>query len=80
MNVLPATALSEPKLTGYLESWGRPDDTAVLDVVVDGGGSAPWHCLMTSEEPGYGFVDDDTCGLHAPSCRIIPVAAWAERY
>jgi hypothetical protein len=43
-------------------------------------GSATWHRLMTSEEPGYGFVDDGTCGLHAPSCRIIPVAAWAERY
>jgi hypothetical protein len=35
---------------------------------------------MTSEEPGCGFVDDDTCGLHAPSWRTIAVAAWAERY
>ena len=77
MNVLPATALSEPKLTGYLESWGRPDDTAVLDVDVECGGKwgAAWHRLVTSEEPGYGFVDDYTCGLHAPSCWTNPAAA-----
>ena len=77
MNVLPATALSEPKLAGYLEGWGRLGDTAVLDVVVDGGGKwgAAWHRLVTSEAPGYGFVDDYTCGLHAPSCRTNPAAA-----
>jgi hypothetical protein len=51
-------------------------------VDVDGGGKwgAAWHRFVTSEEPGYGFVDDDTRGLHAPSCRTIPVAAWAGRY
>jgi hypothetical protein len=77
MNVLPATALSEPKLAGYLESWGWPDDTAVLDVDVECGGKwgAAWHRLMTFEEFGYGFVDDCTCGLHAPSRRAIPAAA-----
>ena len=74
--------LSKPELARYLQDWGRPGDTAVLAIDLDGDVrlGAAWYRLMTSEEPGYGFVDDGTCGLHAPSCRTIPVAAWAGRY
>lgn len=55
-------ALSEPKLARYLQDWGRPGDTAILAVDLDGGGrlGAAWYRLMTSEEPGYGYVDSDT--------------------
>jgi ribosomal protein S18 acetylase RimI-like enzyme len=55
-------ALSEPRLARYLEGWGRPGDTAVLAVDFDGGRrlGAAWYRLMTSEEPGYGYVDDNT--------------------
>ena len=55
-------ALSEPKLARYLQDWGRPGDTAVLAIDLDGGGrlGAAWYRLMTYEEPGYGFVDDQT--------------------
>ena len=63
--------LSEPKLARYLEGWGQPGDTAVLDVDLDGGGrwGGAWHCLMTSEEPGYSFVDDDTSEV---ALAIVP--------
>ena len=55
-------ALSEPKLARYLQDWGRPGDTAVLAIDLDGDVrlGAAWYRLMTSEEPGYGFVDDGT--------------------
>ena len=55
-------ALSEPRLARYLQDWGRPGDTAALAVNLDGGRrlGAAWYRLMTSEEPGYGFVDDGT--------------------
>jgi ribosomal protein S18 acetylase RimI-like enzyme len=54
--------LSKPELARYLEGWGRQGDTAVLAVDLDGGRrlGAAWYRLMTSEEPGYGYVDDQT--------------------
>ena len=54
--------LSKPELARYLEGWGRQGDTAVLAVDLDGGRTlgAAWYRLMTSEEPGYGYVDDQT--------------------
>jgi GNAT superfamily N-acetyltransferase len=52
----------EPKLTRYLEGWGRPGDDAVVALDLSSGRrlGAVWYRLMTSEEPGYGFVDDST--------------------
>jgi ribosomal protein S18 acetylase RimI-like enzyme len=54
--------LSKPELARYLEGWGRQGDTAALAVDLDGGRrlGAAWYRLMTSEEPGYGYVDDQT--------------------
>lgn len=50
----------EPKLARYLEGWGRPVDEAAVAVDLSSGRrlGAAWYRLMTSEEPGYGFVDD----------------------
>jgi ribosomal protein S18 acetylase RimI-like enzyme len=52
----------EPKLARYLEGWGRPGDDAVVALDLSSGRrlGAVWYRLMTSEEPGYGFVDDST--------------------
>jgi len=51
----------EPKLARYLEGWGRPGDAAVVAVDLSSGRrlGAVWYRLMTTDEPGYGFVDDD---------------------
>ncbi len=60
---LKEEALSEePKLARYLEGWGRPGDAAVVAVDLSSGRrlGAAWYRLMTSEEPGYGFVNDST--------------------
>jgi GNAT superfamily N-acetyltransferase len=52
----------EPKLARYLEGWGGPGDDAVVAVDLFNGHrlGAAWYRLMSSEEPGYGFVDDST--------------------
>ena len=52
----------EPKLARYLEGWGRPGDEAVVAMDLSSGRrlGAAWYRPMTSEEPGYGFVDDST--------------------
>ena len=74
-------ALSEPKLARYLQDWGRPDDTAVLAIDLDGDGrlGAAWYRFMTYEEPGYGSSTTRRPRFPWPSSRTIAVAAWAER-
>ena len=50
-----------PEHARYLQGWGRPGDTAVLAEDLHRGRlGAAWYSLVTSEEPGYGFVDDQT--------------------
>lgn len=51
-----------PGISHYLEGWGRPGDVAFVAVDGDGGErlGAVWHRRMTSEDPGYGFVDEET--------------------
>ena len=44
----------------YVRGWGRPGDTAVI--ALEGGFpvGAAWYRLFRAEEPGYGFVDEET--------------------
>ena len=87
--------LSEPKLGRYLEGWGRAGDEAVVAVEPGGGRrlGAAWYRLMTSEEPGYGFVDDATPevalavvsdyrgrGLGGALLRELRRVAWSKGY
>jgi GNAT superfamily N-acetyltransferase len=45
----------------YLQGWGRPGDTAVLAEDLDRRRlGAAWYGPVTSEEPAYGFLDDQT--------------------
>ncbi len=52
------TAFSDPSLTRYLESWGRPGDASVVAVERSNGNrlGAAWYRLMPEDAPGYGFV------------------------
>ncbi len=70
--------LSKPELARYLEGWGRQGDTAVLAVDLDGGRrlGAAWYRLMTSEEPGYGYVDDSTPEI---ALAVVPDHRWTRR-
>src|SRR3990172_6953601 len=51
---------ADPLVQRYVRGWGRPGDTAVI--AVEGGFAvgAAWFRLFTTDEPGYGFVDEET--------------------
>lgn len=52
--------LKEPKIEKYLKNWGRTHDHAL--VALDGENNpigAVWIRLLTRENAGYGFVDDE---------------------
>lgn len=53
----------------YVRGWGRPGDTAVI--ALEGGFpvGAAWYRLFRSEEPGYGFVDEETPEL---AIAVVP--------
>jgi ribosomal protein S18 acetylase RimI-like enzyme len=53
----------------YVRGWGRPGDTAV--VALDGGFpvGAAWYRVFSPDEPGYGFVDEQTPEL---AIAVVP--------
>jgi GNAT superfamily N-acetyltransferase len=53
----------------YVRGWGRPGDTAV--VALDGGFpvGAAWYRIFSADEPGYGFVDEQTPEL---AIAVVP--------
>jgi ribosomal protein S18 acetylase RimI-like enzyme len=59
----------EPPLTRYVNGWGRPGDRSliVFDEFVPVG--AAWYRLFTAEDPGFGFVDDQTPEL---AIAVVP--------
>ena len=54
--------LSSPKISHYLEGWGRAGDMALIAFDPADGRrvGAAWYRLMPPEDPGYGFVDSST--------------------
>jgi GNAT superfamily N-acetyltransferase len=53
----------------YVRGWGRLGDTAV--VALDGGFpvGAAWYRIFSADEPGYGFVDEQTPEL---AIAVVP--------
>lgn len=58
----PREVIRLPELARYVEAWGRPGDMGF--VAVDAGSGEPvgavWLRLLTGDERGYGYVDDET--------------------
>ena len=59
----------EPPVRRYVERWGRPGDTALIAIQDFQRVGAAWYRLFPADNPGYGFVDEETPEL---SIAIVP--------
>jgi len=53
----------------YVKGWGRPGDTALIAVEDAFPVGAAWYRLFKREQPGYGFVDEQTPEL---AIAVVP--------
>ena len=59
-------------LERYVAGWGRRGDNGLLAIEQFQPVGAAWYRLFATDEPGYGFVDEETPELTiavVPSCR-----------
>jgi ribosomal protein S18 acetylase RimI-like enzyme len=58
----PREVIGRPEMARYVEAWGRAGDMGFVAVDVGGGEpiGAAWLRLLTGDERGYGYVDDET--------------------
>ena len=59
----------EPPVQRYVERWGRPGDTALIAIQDFQPVGAAWYRLFRADNPGYGFIDEETPEL---SIAIVP--------
>lgn len=67
----PRGIVNDPEIAGYVLGWGRANDLgfAAVDETTQKAVGAVWIRLFTTENQGYGYVDDDTPEL---SIAILP--------
>jgi ribosomal protein S18 acetylase RimI-like enzyme len=53
----------------YVKGWGRPGDTALIAVEDGFPVGAAWYRLFRRQQPGYGFVDEETPEL---AIAVVP--------
>ena len=53
----------------YVKGWGRPGDTALIAVEEAFSVGACWYRLFRRDQPGYGFVDEQTPEL---TIAVVP--------
>lgn len=59
---LPREVIYSPELARYVQGWGRDNDCGfvVIDSLTEQAVGAVWLRLLTGEDKGYGYVDDET--------------------
>jgi GNAT superfamily N-acetyltransferase len=60
---------SERPVYRYVQNWGRPGDAGVVAMDGPHAYGAAWYRLFDAEEPGFGFVDEQTPEL---TIAIVP--------
>ena len=53
----------------YVRGWGRPGDTALIALENGFPVGAAWYRVFRDDEPGYGFVDEETPEL---AIAVVP--------
>jgi ribosomal protein S18 acetylase RimI-like enzyme len=53
----------------YVKGWGRPGDTALIAIEDGFPVGAGWYRLFRRDQPGYGFVDEETPEL---AVAVVP--------
>ena len=58
----PRDVIDRPEIAKYVSAWGRAGDMGFAAVDVESGEpiGAAWLRLLTGDERGYGYVDDET--------------------
>jgi ribosomal protein S18 acetylase RimI-like enzyme len=65
----PAEIVREPEIARYVIGWGRAGDQGVLALDGERSIGAAWLRLFSSENRGYGYVDEKTPEL---SVAVLP--------
>jgi ribosomal protein S18 acetylase RimI-like enzyme len=56
----PRTVLADPQIAHYANGFGRPGDQGLVAETSTGSIGAAWVRRFSRNDPGYGYVDDDT--------------------
>jgi GNAT superfamily N-acetyltransferase len=51
---------SDMSITRYVNGWGRSGDRSLIAIDQFHPVGAAWYRLYTEEEPGFGFIDEET--------------------
>jgi GNAT superfamily N-acetyltransferase len=60
---------TERPLYRYVANWGRPGDAGVVAMEGPHAYGAAWYRLFSRDEPGFGFVDEETPEL---TIAVVP--------